>query len=179
MISDVAKQTAQEAVETYEQDIVPQAWENLDEGRSCTVCEGDEYATLEGKAECTVQEYTGDCGCGGQALIHRLTVNIGGKLPFSQKHLLKTACTECDDLAEVTVSDILKFTSPVQEETFHIETGVFTETHPIHHHHTSYTPEETILVCDSCHARIHSDPDFRPDLTPSRSRDALEADSHD
>ncbi|GAB7093442.1 hypothetical protein JCM30237_05940 [Halolamina litorea] len=44
--------------------------------------------------------------------------------------------------------------------------------HPEHraNHHTSYDPEETMLVCDTCHAKIHHKPGFREDLVPGMSR---------
>lgn len=34
-------------------------------------------------------------------------------------------------------------------------------------HHVRYEPEETIMICASCHNKIHHDEDFRPDLTPA------------
>lgn len=33
-------------------------------------------------------------------------------------------------------------------------------------HHISYEPEETILICKSCHSKIHLNDDFHPELTP-------------
>ena len=33
-------------------------------------------------------------------------------------------------------------------------------------HHVCYEPEETILICRSCHTKIHRNEDFHPELTP-------------
>ena len=33
-------------------------------------------------------------------------------------------------------------------------------------HHTKYYPEETILVCESCHSKIHKKPNFYDNLCP-------------
>lgn len=33
-------------------------------------------------------------------------------------------------------------------------------------HHVSYFPERLILVCQNCHAKIHSNEKFFPELTP-------------
>jgi hypothetical protein len=52
---------------------------------------------------------------------------------------------------------------------------VFVERHPLHRHHISYVPEETVLVCATCHSHIHCDDGFRPDLTPDLSRGEWEA----
>lgn len=35
-------------------------------------------------------------------------------------------------------------------------------------HHTSYEPEETVMVCRSCHGRVHTDPDHP--LHPGENR---------
>ena len=48
--------------------------------------------------------------------------------------------------------------------------------HPEHRaeHHTSYDPEETMLVCDTCHAKIHHRDGFHDDLQPEMSRSEAE-----
>lgn len=33
-------------------------------------------------------------------------------------------------------------------------------------HHVSYFPEETVVVCRSCHTKLHRNQDFYPELTP-------------
>lgn len=50
---------------------------------------------------------------------------------------------------------------------------VCTETKPdlvMREHHVSYKRNEIILVCESCHAKIHST-DQHPDLLPDMSRE--------
>lgn len=48
--------------------------------------------------------------------------------------------------------------------------------HPEHRaqHHTSYHPEETMLVCDTCHAKIHHRDGFHDELLPDMSRSRAE-----
>lgn len=51
--------------------------------------------------------------------------------------------------------------------------------HPEHraNHHTSHEPEETISVCDTCHAKVHHKPGFHDELEPDISR--IEAEAQD
>lgn len=44
-------------------------------------------------------------------------------------------------------------------------------------HHISYEPEKTILICKSCHNKIHTNDDFRPDLTPENVPEERQWDS--
>jgi hypothetical protein len=37
-------------------------------------------------------------------------------------------------------------------------------------HHTHYIPEESMEICKSCHAKIHLDKSFHPELRPEMSR---------
>jgi Zn finger protein HypA/HybF involved in hydrogenase expression len=41
-------------------------------------------------------------------------------------------------------------------------------------HHTSYKQDETVMVCPSCHGKIHHQDGFRDDLLPEMSRQAAE-----
>jgi len=169
-VSNQTIQKAQEAVETYSDEVVPMALQNLDDGRSCSVCGGSEYETNPGTAVCRVTEHTSECSCGGELFARGLRVEIEGHLPFGQTHVLDVSCSDCEDGSQSRGEVAVKQLEPDRTETFELKTDVLDEAHPIHQHHTSYVPERTILVCEECHGRIHSDPGFREDLTPDRTR---------
>jgi hypothetical protein len=40
----------------------------------------------------------------------------------------------------------------------------------MHSHHTSYEPPRTMLVCPSCHQKIHNRDGFHDELKPNMSR---------
>lgn len=42
-------------------------------------------------------------------------------------------------------------------------------------HHKSYDPERVVPVCMDCHARLHANDDYLPDLTPELSRSEAES----
>jgi hypothetical protein len=42
-------------------------------------------------------------------------------------------------------------------------------------HHVSYDPEVVVPLCSNCHARLHADEDYLPELTPDLSRGEAEA----
>jgi len=169
-VGNPAIQKAHEAVDTYADEVVPVALQNLDEGRSCSVCGGSEYQTFSGTAVCRVTEHTGECRRGGGLSARGLRVEIDGYLPFGQTHILKVSCPDCGDGSQSRGEEAVKKSEPDEAETFELETDVIEKAHPLHRHHTSYVPEQTTLVCETCHGRIHNETGFCENLIPDRSR---------
>lgn len=175
MMGEEARRLASEAVDTYESEVLPLGVENVDEGRTCSVCGGEEYGIFDGTATCILREHTAKCRCGGRVTVRAVAVEIGGALPFRQAPIIEASCSHCDDIGKSTAKNTVFETAPVATETFETNTKVFVEKHSLHRHHISYVPEETVLACAVCHSRIHSDEGFRPDLTPDLSRREWEA----
>lgn len=174
-VTESAVQTVREVVETYSDEIVPMGLQNLDDGRECTVCDGSEYETVSGTAVYRISRHTTECRCGGEVVARAVRVEIGGHLPFGQTRLLEAYCSECGEVSERTGRIAVLETEAVEEKVRELDVEVLEETHPLHRHHTSYAPAETILVCESCHSRIHHSAGFREDLVPDQTRSEWEA----
>lgn len=41
----------------------------------------------------------------------------------------------------------------------------------LHEHHTNYKDDKTVLLCRSCHMKVHKTDEFRNDLLPELSRE--------
>lgn len=170
MITEKTRQSANEIVSKHETGPLPHFKENL-EGDTCTVCGGDQFETRTVNADCAVEEYETVCRWGYTITARVLVVGI--PWVWGTKHkteLLQAHCENHGEDVEFRPRKLRSEAEPTSESTFHIETEAVVEPHPIHQHHVSYEPEETIPVCSSCHRKIHKDPEFRPDLEPDMSR---------
>ncbi|KAB1193475.1 hypothetical protein GJR96_08465 [Haloferax sp. MBLA0076] len=89
-------------------------------------------------------------------------VDCGEELTYKREQQVCDACLHQREI-EASLGD------SVDLEYCEVCEGIL---HPEHraNHHTSYNPEETMLVCDTCHAKIHHKQGFRDDLLPQMTR---------
>lgn len=134
--------------------------------RCCEVCDVEEHADYIGPADLEVNRYRGVSidGC-----VHTIdAVELTSDILFenTSREIWKQSCEECDRARAISDLRIER-----NETIRYYKLGVrqLTLTN-MHEHHTSYLPEETMLVCNSCHTKIHQTDGFHDDLKPSLSR---------
>lgn len=164
-----------ELVAEVSDEIIPTAAENLRSGVECEVCSAGEV-TVEMKGSTTrIEEFNLACParrCDGQLSVTEVIVQTGGDIPVSLSEYVRVNCTDCGD-GPRAMEDALKDEEPADIVDYDIPIPQL-ERSTLHEHHVSYVPEETVLVCSSCHAKIHHDEQFRPELTPERKKSEVQ-----
>lgn len=167
-----AKAELAKLIAEIREDIVPQMAANLVPGDECDVCGIEEFRVEEDSAESRLEWYFSDCqtyGCDGEMSFVRVLVEANGGLPISKSEFVNVSCTGCDGDGIRALEDMIVEMEPAEQQVFDLPVAQLLTTQ-IHVHHTSYKPEKTVRVCNSCHAKIHHNDDFRPDLVPDIPR---------
>lgn len=143
--------------------------------RECNICSKKPIRIIEDKSEVEVLLIQGDCACGSASLVR-------GYFFENTFRLLDNYCPMCGDELDLirhgegippfkSKEDIRQRVGILDSEIVELSGyWISNEAHRLVEHHTSYTPEETMLVCDSCHGKIHKKSGFRDDLEPDMGR---------
>ena len=171
MSSGRFRDTLFEMVEELNNKTIPHM--DVGSGRRCEVCGSYELNLDELVCKAGGDTYTTEClECGRETLFFHLWVELRGDIGLYQERFIGGGCRKCG--YEVDMDAIVEVQSPVEERRYRLPAYSVINTR-IHEHHTSYEPEETILVCAKCHSNIHADNEFHPELEPDMSRREWEA----
>lgn len=144
----------------------------------CELCGAKKYQTKRLPYECRSELYNVDCdvsGCNGYVPFFLYTVEVGDDIPIQNVEVQSRGCmSENCDGPRLGYREIAADEEPVETDNYALPLkGMITT--KIDQHHTSYVPEETMLLCSQCHSKVHHDDSFRPDLRPDMKRKEWEA----
>lgn len=145
--------------------------------RTCELCGIQEVKIDSLPPDARVEFYTVPCiepDCDGTLKLMRYVIATPEEIPAPKTDIPSWRCSsERCDADVVHPLDAIDGYEPHHTEHYHIPVTYLVKS-PLHLHHTSYHPEETILVCSDCHGRIHADNDLYHDLEPEMSRKEAE-----
>jgi len=152
---------------------------SVDDPRKCEICGDEEFQKRMLDYTARGEDYSVDCprhNCDGRVGFWRLHITVGEQLPVARSKYLFESCSHgcTSDELNRFMDQLVEDTEPVESEDFIIPMQAIA-TNRICRHHISYEPEITMDVCSSCHAKIHHDDEFRPDLQPDMKRAEWEA----
>jgi len=174
MRDDPIKSRLREMAVEIREDLVQQiAGNNPSE---CELCGRKRFQKGMLEYETRFEVYSGECprqSCSGTVNFGYLYVKVGDEIPIVNDEFTAVRCTGSCENIERVLPDFVEEHDPnkVDEYVLPLQ-GILTT--QIDEHHISYEPEETMLVCSSCHNQIHHDDSFRPDLRPDMSRSEWE-----
>lgn len=145
--------------------------------RECQLCGIEELDIDLLPSQSRVEFYRVPCleqHCGGSMSVVRFVVETPDEIETNKEKLEGWRCSSvgCEP-SESLILDAIHGYEPHTVEEYHIPTTYLVKT-PIYQHHISYDPERTILVCSTCHGRIHADNGIYNDLIPDLSRKEAE-----
>jgi len=149
----------------------------VDDPDECELCGAKEFESKICEYDAVAERYQTECcksRCDGELTFWRLNVEVGDMLPAAREECVEIACSADCGVGERYLMDVWEAETPVETESYTIPMPAIT-TNRICTHHTSYDPEETMQVCESCHGKIHHNPAFRNDLEPEMRRAEWEA----
>lgn len=151
---------------------------HTDSEKECELCGAKEVQVKRVESETYMAQYITDCPadrCGSRLAFIHFHVGVGDLVPIIRDDFETVSCSnpECEP-KEHHLKMVVENEEPQKRTEYVLPIkGIITTT--IHEHHMSYVPEETMMVCSTCHAKIHHNDDFRPDLQPDMKRKEWEA----
>jgi len=147
------------------------------DSKECELCGDQEFQQEMLEYECRCEYYKTDCpshSCDGRVGFFRLYVSVGEMISVEDEKFLAASCSSGHEPEDCLLRDARSENQPVESSDYVIPMQSIA-TNRICEHHTSYEPEQTMLVCDSCHSKIHHNDGFRPDLQPDMKRKEWES----
>lgn len=139
---------------------------NVGDNESCILCGARRWSLDQVADRSKYEIYDTVCPrrrCSSQIWCELLVVRFGDSIPIGQDEVL--AVERSEDRCSFPIEEMVGRRKPAVSIDLNLAIESLAHTN-LHQHHTSYDPERTVTVCNSCHSKVHKTDGYHDELIP-------------